>query len=123
MNRLATIGPVFGIGDLTWGLTLIDDNESNVNSFTTDVVPSPFGLDCCSYKKVEVIDNKISSLIYYENLVIDSSYYKKKCNFQNITNAKKIKKSVLSLPINGYQNLKETKYICDKILLFFKHLN
>ena len=68
-------------------------------------------------------DNKISSLIYYENLVIDSSYYKKKCNFQNITNAKKIKKSVLSLPINGYQNLKETKYICDKILLFFKNLN
>ena len=47
MNRLATIVPVFGIGALTWGLTLIDDNASNVNSYTTDVVPSPIGFDCC----------------------------------------------------------------------------
>ena len=63
MNKLATIVPVFGIGALTWGLTLIDDNASNVNSFTTDVVPSPFGLDCCSYKKVEFFINSISSLV------------------------------------------------------------
>ena len=28
MNKLATIVPVFGIGDLTWGLILIDDKES-----------------------------------------------------------------------------------------------
>ena len=64
MNKLATIVPVFGIGALERALTtLIDDNGSKVDSLTTAVVPSPVGLDCCSYKKVEVFDNKISSLV------------------------------------------------------------
>ena len=44
MNKLATIVPVFGIGALVSGLTLIDDNESNVKSLSTGVVVNPLGV-------------------------------------------------------------------------------
>ena len=51
MNKLATIVPVLGIGALASGLTLIDDNESNVKSLSVGVVVPPTGVDCASYKK------------------------------------------------------------------------
>ena len=44
MNKLATIVPVFGIGALVSGVTLIDDNESNVKSLSTGVVTNPLGV-------------------------------------------------------------------------------
>ena len=52
MNKLATIVPVLGIGARNSGLTLIDDNESNVKSLSTGVVVVPVGVVCASYKKV-----------------------------------------------------------------------
>ena len=43
MNKLATIVPVFGIGALVSGLTLIDDNASNVKSLFDQITDSAFG--------------------------------------------------------------------------------
>ncbi len=70
-----------------------------------------------------LLTKKISTIIYYEKLVTDSYFYKKKCIYKNINQAKKIKKQVLSLPINGYQTVEETNHICNQISLFFKKIN
>ena len=53
MNRLATIVPVFGIGALVSGVTLMDDNASNVKSLSTGVVTNPLGVVWSSYKNTE----------------------------------------------------------------------
>ena len=62
----------------------------------------------------------ISTAVYYNKIVSEYSFYKKKCKFNNLKNASTTSKQVLSLPINDYQSLKETKYICDVMFSFFK---
>ncbi len=63
--------------------------------------------------------HNISSTIYYPKIASEYTYYKKKCKFNELKNASKISKEVLSLPIGDYQSLKETRYICDVIFSFF----
>ena len=53
MNKLATIVPVLGIGALNSGLTLIDDNASNVKSLSTGVVVVPVGLFVLHIRKLQ----------------------------------------------------------------------
>ena len=63
INKLATIVPVFGIGALNSGLTLIDDNASKVKSLSTAGLASPFGLRLSSYKNTEPPSRRIFSLV------------------------------------------------------------
>jgi len=63
MNKLATIVPVFGIGARNSGLTLMDDNESNVKSLSIGVVVAPLGVVCASYKKTVPPVKTILSLV------------------------------------------------------------
>ena len=56
MNKHATIVPVFGIGALVSGLTLIDDNESNVKSL--------FSLGGCSFKYC--VGNAVTEKYYFD---------------------------------------------------------
>ena len=63
MNKLATMVPVLGIGALNSGLTLIDDNESNVKSLSTGVVVVPVGVVCSSYKKTAPPSKTILSVV------------------------------------------------------------
>ena len=51
--------------------------------------------------------HNISSTIYYPKIASEYTYYKKKCKFNELKNASKISKEVLSLPIGDYQSLKE----------------
>ena len=67
--------------------------------------------------------HNISSSIYYEKLVNSYGFYKSKCHQKNLTIANQTIKQVLSIPINGYQTIKETNYICKTIYSFFKMLN
>ena len=64
--------------------------------------------------------HNISTTIYYDKIVSEYSYYKKKCSFKDLKNASKISKQVLSLPINDYLSLNETKYICDVMHSFYQ---
>ena len=68
MNKLATIVPVFGIGALISGLTLIDDNASNVKSLLVGVVFPPTGVYCASYKKTVPPVRTILSLVGFSAL-------------------------------------------------------
>ena len=68
MNKLATIVPVFGIGALVSGVTLMDDNESNVKSLSTGVVVAPLGVVCASYKKTVPPVKRILSLVGFSAL-------------------------------------------------------
>ena len=75
MNKLATIVPVFGIGALNSGLTLIDDNESSVKSLLKNSTDSPVGVNCGldaslepSYKNAELPVKRILSLVGFSAL-------------------------------------------------------
>ena len=63
MNKLATIVPVFGIGALVSGVTLMDDNASNVKSLSTGFEVVPVGVDCSSYKNVEPPVKRMLSVV------------------------------------------------------------
>ena len=68
MNKLATIVPVLGIGARNSGLTLMDDNASNVKSLSTGLEIVPVGVVCSSYKKTELAIKSMLSVVAFSAL-------------------------------------------------------
>ena len=67
--------------------------------------------------------HNISSSIYYEKLVTNYKFYKTKCYHKDLNIAVQTTKEVLSIPINGYQTIKETNYISKIIYSFFEKID